>query len=282
MKRIVLMLMALLFAVQTAPMAAAAESGPIRELSVYPFIQYFTWEEFLENAPRNVNEDGVQYGIGALIDITILKENKWYMGIVGKTEVFGGVINYEGLSQSNPIYDPARRYNNRETTSDVDYFGIKQEVNITAPLQFDRFTIGPIAGIGYKWWLRDINDGSALDTLNQSFVVQGYTEEWLSAYTKIGGMADYLVRDDLKIHAEVGALYPFIITNSVSFDGQDTVIEPEGRWSIFSELAVRYGNWKTSLYYEGFRTSRSPVVSGIYQPTSEADIFGMSVGWCFR
>ncbi|MFO7930164.1 MAG: hypothetical protein ACQETG_05035, partial [Thermodesulfobacteriota bacterium] len=70
---------------------------------------------------------------------------------------------------------------------------------------------------------------------------------------------------------------------------ESTALEPGNRLSGFAELGVKSGMFKINFFYEGLRFSESDRVyfyngtdyGYMYQPESEADIFGISAGVSF-
>jgi hypothetical protein len=254
--------------------AAAAESGSLKELYIYPSFQYFTWEEF-HSGRRLLKETGPLFGAGA----AFLFEGPKLDGcnpltFKGKAELFGSVVDYDGETQPP---------NTLPVKTDITYFGTKGEFDLGW-----RYTVGflflePFGGAGIRWWLRDIHDSTATDTSGNTVPVSGYQENWFSAYARVGLRGGYAVAKDFRIFAEAGAKYPFYTQNSVDFLGVGQVtVKPGGEWSAFAEVGARYKWFRPSVFYEGFRYSDSPAVSGLFQPQSESDIIGVNLGFAFR
>jgi len=273
MKRIVLALMAMLFLAQTASMAVAADSGPIRELSVYPFIQYFTWEEFSPEG-RLLKESGPQFGVGGDILLYLVEGDAGAMTFRGKVELFGGEVDYDGQLQDGTPH-----------STDVTYFGTNEQVALGWAIPYRDLTIEPFGGLGYRWWLRDLQ-GSG-----------GYTEYWTSLSALLGMRGNYKLGPETSLFAMGGGKYPFYNRNDVeNYPGVGRIeLEPGSEWSAMAEGGVRYRQMKVSFYYESFIFARSPIVteydayrqptpgpSDFVQPRSESEIFGLKFGWSFR
>ena len=272
----ILVLICLLLA---ATGASAAQFGGIRDLYVYPSLQYFTWKEF-GDGKRLLKEEGLLYGAGGAINVDLLKsEAAGALTLRGKAELFGGDVDYDGQTQPpNPL--PVK--------TDVIYFGTKAEAAVGWAFPVGAARIEPFAGLGYRWWLRDLQNSTTRDTDGTVVSVQGYTEWWESVYTKLGTTVDYKINDQWRLFGEAGGKYPFYNANKVDIVGNGTVtIKPEPRWSLFAEVGARNRRFRPALFYEGYRVAQSPVVrinqtTGVLQPRSDEDIFGVSFAWCFR
>ena len=265
--------------------ALAGQYGGVEEWYLYPSVQYFTWEEFL-NGSRLLKEEGPLFGVGGGVRLDLYRK-RLLLNVRG--EMFGGNVGYRGATQN---LDNAAQ-NDRPLKTDVTYFGTKLESDIGWRLPLAAGSIEPFAGIGYRWWLRAIQDSTAVSNpppplVPEVFPVGGYTEWWQTVYTRLGLRGSCPVGSDLSLFAEAGGKYPFLNRNSADFPGSGTVtIEPDPRWSVFAELGARYGSFRPVLFYEGFRFDQSSAVPigtnrFLLQPTSDSDIFGLNLGWAFR
>ncbi|ABQ25461.1 hypothetical protein [Geotalea uraniireducens] len=262
----------------TASEASAAQFGGVEEFSVNLSPQYFQWEEFF-NGRRLLREQGWLVGAGPLIYLNLLQaEPAGSLLLKGKAEVFGGVVGYTGETQPpNPF--PVK--------TDVGYVGVKGEVDLGWRFTVNKVSFEPFGGVGYRWWLRDLYNSTTVDNSGKLVKVNGYTETWQSVYARAGGQIGYAISDDWRAFCEGGAKYPFYTGNSVDFtETGNLTTKPGGRWSAFAEIGARYRKFKLSAFYEGFRYAQSPVVASstlrVFQPTSESDLFGFSLGWVFR
>ena len=286
LKVILVLLAALIPFGGSAPAFAAPRYGGISELYLYPYVQYFHWEEE-NNGRRLLTESGPIFGVGTAVGLNLLQtDTNGSLVLKTKGELFGGVVDYDGQTQS-PSSLPVK--------TDVTYFGGKGELNLGWSFPAGRFAIQPFSGIGYRVWLRDLHDSSTTTNTSgqrnggsQVVQVQGYTETWESAYARLGLTLSHTFDNDWRMFLEGGASYPFYNTNSVDIIGNGTAtIRPEGRWSAFGEMGIRTGKIRTALFYQGYRTDQSPSVRvsqsiAILQPRSAEDVVGVSVGYCFR
>jgi hypothetical protein len=277
MKVSVLSLFFLLFC--CAP-ALADSSGLVKEWDLHLKVESFDWREYGSSGARILKESGPLYGVGggALLDLN-------HRGLLLKLdgELFGSVVDYQGETQfdgSNP------RQSERPVKTDVYYFGTDLRADLGWNFPVESFSCQPIAGIGYRWWLRGLQDSTAVATDSVPFDTSGYTETWQSLYGRVGARAQYQHDSRLSLFASGGAKYPFYTENSVDFAGSGrTAFHPVGNWSGFAETGVTYRQLRLSLSYDGFRFAPSHLVrvgtKDFYQPKSCSDLFGLSLGWIF-
>jgi hypothetical protein len=239
------------------------------ELTPFLSSQYFTWREYREGR-RLLRESGPLFSGG----VTVGAVTDFGLTLRGKSEIFGGEMDYNGQTQAmNPV--PVR--------TDVVYFGTREEFDLGYRFRYPSARIEPFAGIGYRWWLRDLHDSSSAT----GEPVSGYTESWQTAYGRFGARGRYETPSGLTLFAEGGAKYPFYTGNSVDFAFAGvTTFRPGGKWSAFGETGLLYRRVKVAVTYEGFRYSQSPLkvvgAARYFQPESSSDIVGLSLGWAFR
>lgn len=262
MKRVIL---ALVFSLCCAIPASAAS---FEELTPYLSGQYFTWEEF-SGGRRLLKESGPLFSGGILLGAC----TDFGLTLRGKGELFGGEVDYDGETQP-PNSVPVK--------TKVSYFGTRQEFDLGYRISSGAMRVEPFGGLGYRWWLRGLQDSSSAGKK-----VYGYTEVWQTAYLRAGARGRYLTPSGLSIFAEGGAKYPFYTGNTVDFTTTGTTtFRPGGKWSGFAESGITYRRIRVALFYEGFRFSESPkkLVGNqiFFQPDSSSGIFGLSLGWAFR
>lgn len=263
--------------VMLASQAAAAEFGGIRELYVGPSVAYFHWRESV--AGQSVlTEQGPMYGADATIALDMLKTERGTLTLKNKAGLFGGLVYYDGQTQAPQ---------NLPVKTDVIYVGVKEELAVGWAMPLGDGRLEPFAGLGYRWWRRDLQDSTASNGTS-TVKVLGSTEVWDSAYTKLGAALSMPLTKDWRFFVEGGGKYPFYNSNSIDIAGVGTTtIRPEPRWSAFGELGARNRKYRTALFYEGYRTGQSPVVRissnlGVFQPQSDEDLVGVSFSYCFR
>lgn len=241
-----------------------SSSALANEFDVYAKAESFTWKEY-DNGTQILKESGPIYGIGATGKFYIRDK----LTIKPKVELFGGTIDYDGQACNimSGICFPSK--------TDTDYVGIKTEVDLGLKfMPFGSLSIGPFAGLGYRYWERDIKS-----TANAT----GIIEKWSSYYTRVGALLDLNISKVWKMFAEGGVKLPVYNENRV--DNYDVTVKPGEKPSFFAEIGTKISILKTSIFYEGMRFSKSPdVYKGTFrywQPESKADMYGINIGISF-
>src|SRR6266581_4774893 len=88
-------MLAICLALLTPP-AFAGQYGGVEEWYLYPSVQYFTWEEFL-NGNRLLKEEGALFGIGGGVRLDLYRKA---LLLNVKGELFGGNVGYRGQTQN--------------------------------------------------------------------------------------------------------------------------------------------------------------------------------------
>ncbi|WP_224961341.1 hypothetical protein [Geomonas subterranea] len=247
--------------------AMPASAGRVEELTPYFSTQYFTWQERIDGR-RLLKEEGPLFSVGARLGAVTDSS----LTVRGKAELFGSEVGYRGETQApNPAPVHTR----------VTYLGTEAEADLGYRLRPAAVVVEPFGGIGYRYWLRDLQDSRTSDGTQ----VSGYTEEWMVGYCRLGARAATTAAG-MNLVAAGGAKFPFYVGNTIDFAGSgETTFHPKGRWSGFAEAGGSYRSFTMSVYYEGFRFQRSDLkmVQGTayFQPDSSSDIFGMRLGWTF-
>lgn len=240
--------------------AAPLQAAGLEELVLFPSVQYFTWEEFDRSGSRIVKEEGPLYGLGVAVKADLAQK---VLVLTGKTEVFGGEVRYDGSTLAGT---PVR--------SDVDYIGVDATLDLGYRLRMNRLALEPFAGLGYRWWHREIQATDISSTT---------TEEWDSFTLRLGARGEYRLSDSARLFVEGGAKYPWHNRDIANPDGGgDETFRPESRWSAFAEAGGQFGRIRPSVFYEGYRFGASPTVGSFYQPRTDADIVGIRIGFAFR
>ena len=250
---------------EPALVAAANVEAVASESTIYFKIENFTWKEFDDSGSQLLEESGPIYGIG----FSASSEYANSLTAIFKVELFNGSIDYDGQTQAGT---PVK--------TDTDYQGFKLEGDIGNKfIKAEKSSLEAFAGLGYRWWLRDIKSTS--DAI-------GYEEEWWSIYARLGIRGEHIFSDQLKAFFETGAKLPMKTENEADlavFGLGKVTLEPENEPSAFAEIGLKWNRLKTSVFYEGMRFSKSEQVIvrpyAIHQPESQADILGINVGMTF-
>ncbi|MFO7559481.1 MAG: hypothetical protein R6X10_11680 [Desulfobacterales bacterium] len=266
LKTVVILLVSLFF-ISGLGMLFVPQPASGNEKNLYVLAESFTWKEFSGNETL-LKESGPRYGIG-------------FSGNVGgnpsqpfafhyKVEGYFGYIEYDGQTQDGtPV------------TTDTRYLGLKTELGLGWKIFIGEsgFSFEPLAGLGYRWWLRDITDAG-------SGVGLGYEEMWRSYYGRLGLRGEKSISDQFKMFMEAAAIIPFYNQNMVNlgwFGLGKITVEPGNENSFCAEAGFKFKKLRFSVFYEGLRFSESDKegLFQFYQPESEADSYGVTIGLAF-
>ena len=256
----------LLILLLSIPISLGIIPSPVHaadEKALYGVVESFIWREFADNGQRLVKETGPLIGIG----FYIISEQENQFAIKVKGEIFGGQVDYDGHTQAGvPAF------------TDTNYFGFKGEIDFGKRIMLAESTfLEPFLGGGYRWWIRDIENGR--DIFGNP--VSGLEEIWTSFYVRLGLRGNHNVTDRTYLFAEAGLKLPIYNLNETDL----VDLEPGIKSSIFAEVGVRANRVKIAAFYDSMRFSKSDIeIAGpflVWQPESEADIYGIQIGMLF-
>lgn len=252
-----------------------------QEFDVFGTAQSFTWREFDDSGSQLLRESGLLVGAGVIFT---LREEGSRRRATLKGDVFGGQVDYVG--QVNITHVPV--------TSDSVYFGFQGQGDMGWGIRTgERTELIPFGGAGVRWWVRSIDDST--DALGNP--VSGTEEFWSSYYLRLGLRGEVRLpkkkeakqdatkaaKDKTTLFAEVAARLPVYNENNVP--DADVILNPRMAPSLCAEIGVRGERLRIRAYYEGLRFKKSSGENSgpftIWQPESEADIYGLSVGAAF-
>jgi len=249
------------------PASFAAAEG----FYLYGAVESFAWKEFADSGARAVRESGPLFGIG----LAYSHEFEDRITVSPKGEFFLGSVDYDGQTQAG---EPVK--------STVGYLGFTFDGDLSMKFKVTQsFFLEPFGGLGLRWWIRDIKNG----TTSSGTVASGYTEGWITLYGRFGARGGVDVTRQTLLFFEAGVKLPFYNANTAYLSdaglGPDVTLHPGLQASFFAEAGARISRVRASLFYDGLRFSRSTdVVSGAYiywQPQSSMDIYGVKVGVVF-
>lgn len=234
-----------------------SSSALANEFDVYAKAESFTWKEY-DNGTQILKESGPIYGIG--FKALFASRTKVALTVRARAELFGGQVDYDGQTQvGTPIH------------TNTNYIGSKTEADLGLKFMLsETSSIGPFASLGYRYWERDIKSTTS---------GIGYIEKWSSIYSRFGALLDLSITRIWKLCAEGGIKLPLYSRNDVDY--LNVTLEPGNKPSFFAEIGTKISLLKASIFYEGMRFSKSPIVSGYYQPKSQADMYGVNIGISF-
>jgi hypothetical protein len=251
----------LLAATLAMPGRALAESG-----FIYPTFERFTWRESAESGARLLEERGSRFGLGVEAQTVILVLPVRYRGAFS-----WGRVDYDGHTQAMA---PVR--------SKTTYVLFDFQLDIAPRFGGGDAVYGPFAGLGYRYWTRDIASATTTDASGRPATAEGYMEKWTLVYAKVGLYGDLRLSSPWGLSAEAGALIPLDSENQAL----GLTFKPDGQVSLFAQAGVRYGWFAVALAYEAMRfdaSARVPV-SGLgftgyaMQPRSASDLYTVKVG----
>jgi hypothetical protein len=268
-------MLSLFFVLVAAAPAWAARSGVVDEWYLFPSFQYYSWSEFAGNGSRFLRESDPLYGAGGAVTFN-LYDHQLLLKLKG--ELFGGDVDYDGETQ--PDVNP--NFSRLPVKTDVIYFGGRLQADVGWRFPVASASVEPFAGIGYRGWLRSLQDSNTFSRNGIPVDVVGYDEWWNLMDTKLGARFAIPLSNDFKLVAEGGARYPFLIRNTAYVPFVNSVtVSPRGNWSGFAEVGCQYGRFRPTLFYEGYRADQSPINDGFVQPRTASDIYGINIAIVF-
>lgn len=255
---------------------STVSTAAARESNIYVAINNFVWEEFDESGSRLLKESGILVGPG----FSYWREfERSRITIKPTAELFFGTVDYNGQACDN-------FGNCQPATTQVDYFGFKIEGEVGRRFGSpEAIYIEPFAGLGFRYWIRDINNGT---TANGS-PTAGYTEGWQTFNVRLGMRAGKNFTARKEAFAQAGVKIPIYNENTAYLNsaglGSDITMNPGRKASFFAEAGMKINRFKGSVFYDSLRFSKSDVVSDngfiYWQPESSMDSYGFKLGWTF-
>lgn len=249
-----------------APHSCAGETG------LFFIAEYFNWKEFV-NDHRLLKESGPRFGIGWNYRAEFFDG---HLILRPRIEMIAGRADYDGATQSDI-----------RVNTDTDYYDGKAEFHIGWQTRLSAaLSVEPFAGAGLRGWYRKIHGATASDGSTHA---AGYPEEWYSLYLKTGLRGDFSLNKKHRLFVETGGKFPVYNESKALFSksdlGPDVTFTPGNAPSWFVEAGLQYKSFKSSIYYDGMRFSKSDIECSqgmrYYQPGTKADMYGMRIGVIF-
>jgi len=253
--------------------ASGKSNEPVQSLvpqfRAYGFAENFQWKEYIDGEEL-VKEDGPLVGVGG--ELTLLLGPVLVAHGVG--EFFVGRVDYDGQVQNlqDGTIEPLK--------DKTDYAGVKGEgdLGIKAKLS-DNAWIKPFAGGGARIWRRKLGADKACQ--------YGYNEDWFTLYALVGGELVVETSPQVSFFLNGSVRYP--LYNQVSYDFntvglEDTDVNPKREFSFYAEAGINVKPVTASAFVETMKFSKSDLddkTHMVYQPKSEAIMFGAKCGFVF-
>lgn len=271
--------------------AAAAHAG---EADLYLVGEYVNWKEYdTDGVTRLLKEDGPLYGIGYAYhgrvpfggdDYSYDEPGGAALTLTPRIELFGGKLDYDG--QACDLLGTCVA-----AVTETGIGGGKLEFDLGIS-DGQAFRLEIFIGAGVRGWLRAIKDNPD----NAGGPVTGYAERWISSYGRMGLRAEFLFHETSRFFFETTVKRPFtneekIFLTDIDDNLDDVTVNPGEESSVFQEVGFKLGTFKISAFRETLVFSESPHVLKysaylgttleIWQPKSEAKIYGMRMGAAF-
>ena len=262
--------------------ALPAMASDDNSFDVYATAENFVWKEFSTFGSQLVKEDGTRGGIGFTYH-GILGEGGSGLTLQPRVELNWGNVDYNGQACSST--GTCEPFSNK-----TGYYGGKFEFDIGGRFG-SAVAIEPFGGIGARSWWRDLKDGWTLT----GHPVAGYVEHWMTVYGRLGLKADIRLSQDSKIFIEAVAKLPISNDNTAYLTdagyNEDATVHPGKKTTFAAEAGIKFHVLKVSVFYDSMKFKQSdtvyffdPLAGGvvsIYQPRSQADIYGIKLGASF-
>jgi len=240
------------------PEAAPVAGERFTESTWYARVDYFHWNERLDGADF-VNEFGVLPTVG-------------YQRRIGperfRFELFGGTVDYKGLAlfedgPSEPL------------TSTTNLLGVRGEYDLLwEPDCWPQVSF--FAGIGTRFWIRDLVDGVSSVSLSP---VIGYQETWWTIYPYVGVEKRRVLRDGLELYGSGRIGVTAVTYQRVSYF--DVTLYPKAGIEGQAELGLRSRRLFFAGFFEAMTWQQSAVVRDTLQPASRMFTVGLKTGFSF-
>jgi hypothetical protein len=226
---------------------------------------YYDYKETLP-PPGKSTESGWLPGIYLSYDRK--KSSEIYVKLYGN--ITGGDLNFNGttFAGSPASFDHSQFF-----------FKFEGDVGYTVPIS-EKLLLIPYTGYGYRYWRRGETEAIAGGT----FIKEVYT--W--SYVPVGIKVDYAIDDKWNIGGNAAIHFMFggkmtSYFSEVNSALPDLEFDLGNKPGYYFEIPVSYEfdkNWSITgtLWYEYSEIGKSNVVSGLYEPDSSTNQYGINLG----
>ncbi len=240
------------------PEAAPVAPERFTESTWYARVEYFHWKERLDGADF-VNEYGVLPTVG-------------YQRRSGperfRFELFGTTVDYKGLA----LFEDG---SSEPLSSTTNLLGVRGEYDLLwEPEAWPRVSF--FAGIGTRFWIRDLVDGVSSISLSP---VTGYQETWWTIYPYLGVEKRRVLREGLEFYGSARIGCTAVTYERVSYF--DVTLYPKAGLEGQAELGLRSRRLFVAGFFEALTWEQSSVVRDTLQPASRLFTVGLKTGFSF-
>ena len=237
------------------PLFAFARQPVVAEW--YVRFDYFLWNERSGGSELD-SEHGTLYTLGC---------SRRFGADRFCAELFTGTMNFSG---ADAIGDPVN-----STTS---YLGVRGEYEWVWDMNLHGCPpVTVFAGIGTRFWIRDIKDGTILSSGDFS---PGHQETWWTLYPYLGLEKRWPCNFGEEIYAR-GRLGCTVFTYEFADLDEGTPLYPRPDLTGQVEVGFRHDQLFIAAYFEAMTWNESPSVRSAFQPVSQMFTTGLKLGLCF-
>ena len=237
------------------PLLAFAQQPVVAEW--YTRFDYFFWNERSGGTELD-DEHGTLYTLGY---------SRCFGADRFRGELFTGTMNYSAL-------DGAGNLVNSTTT----YLGLRGEYEWVWDMCLRGWPpVTLTAGIGTRFWIRDIKDGTVLST---NAISVGHQENWWTLYPYVGLEKRWPVNCGEEVYAR-GRLGCTVFTYEFADLNEGTPLYPRPDLTGQVEVGFRHDQLFIAAYFEAMTWNASPSVRGTAQPLSQMFTTGLKLGLSF-
>ena len=236
-------------------------------VNIYGFAEDFSWTEQVSHIEGNfVDESGLRYGIGG--DVKIFSTGGF--GVILGGEGYLGAVDYKGGVQ-NSLTGQYIPYNSK-----TSYYGVRGNADFGYKFKGNNYVVTPYCGYGFDFWDR-VLDADLFEPEGE----HGYSELWIYTAVRVGADGQYTLSQNVNIFTDLCLnIFPYV-SESISSNGRDVTLEPEGKIGFDFEAGLSYNDLMFSFFWKERQFGKSDENDGAYQPDSEERRIGVQIGLIF-
>jgi hypothetical protein len=247
-----------------APIAAIPTEPPMFVFAEQPVLvewytrfDYFAWNERSGGTELD-SEHGTLYTLGC---------TRCFGADRFRGELFTGTINYSGTNGLGDLAD-----------STTTYLGVRGEYEWLWDMNLRGWPSATVfAGVGTRFWLRDIRDGTVLSSGDFSV---GHQETWWTFYPYVGLEKRWPcnVGEEIYVRGRLGCT---VFTYQFFGLDEGTPLYPRPDITGQVECGFRHDQLFIAVCFEAMTWNASPTVRNSFQPLSQMFTTGLKLGLSF-
>ncbi len=223
----------------------------------YTRFDYFAWNERSGGTELD-SEHGTLYTLGC---------TRCFGADRFRGELFTGTINYSGTNGLGDLAD-----------STTTYLGVRGEYEWLWDMNLRGWPSATVfAGVGTRFWLRDIRDGTVLSSGDFSV---GHQETWWTFYPYVGLEKRWPcnVGEEIYVRGRLGCT---VFTYQFFGLDEGTPLYPRPDITGQVECGFRHDQLFIAVCFEAMTWNASPTVRNSFQPLSQMFTTGLKLGLSF-